>query len=71
MVLILKQGCEGKPKHFCPVMCLHNGYKAFTGALTGMLMDHVQRVGVLLEEQKALWKDVWMHEAARHNVIPT
>ena len=55
-VLIPKAGCEGKPEQFRPITCLNNGYKAFTGALTGILMDHVQRVGVLPEEQKALRK---------------
>ena len=52
-VLIPKAGCEGRPEQFRPITCLNNGYKLYTGALT---MEHVDRTGVLPEEQKALRK---------------
>ena len=51
--MIPKDGCEGRPDQFQP---LNTGYKALTGALAGILMDHAQRVGALPDEQKALRK---------------
>lgn len=55
-VLIPKDGCEGRPDQFRPITCLNTGYKALTGALANILMEHVQRVGLLPEEQKVLRK---------------
>ena len=50
---IPKAGCEGRPEQFRPITCR---YKLYTGALTCILMEHVERTGVLPEEQKALRK---------------
>ena len=55
-VLIPKSDCEGKPEQFRPITCLNCMYKALTGALTHVLMDHAQATGVLPNEQKALRK---------------
>ena len=55
-VMIPKDGCEGKPEQYRPITCLNTAYKLLTGALTVILMQHVESTGILPEEQKALRK---------------
>lgn len=55
-VMIEKEGCTGKPEEYRPITCLNIAYKLLTGALTAVLMEHVERRNLLPEEQKALRK---------------
>ena len=55
-VLVPKEGCTGQLDQFRPITCLNTTYKLLTGTVTAILYEHVEKQGLLLEEQKALRK---------------
>ena len=55
-VLVPKEGCTGQPDQFRPITCLNTSYKLLTGTVTAILYEHVEKRGLLPEEQKALRK---------------
>jgi len=55
-VLILKDGCEGKPQQYRPITCLNVMYKLFTAIVREILFEHATEVGAIPQEQRALVK---------------
>ena len=49
-------GCVGRPDQYRPITCLNTLYKVLTGAITQILMGHVEAKGLLPGEQKAMQK---------------
>ncbi len=55
-VMVPKGECMGEPHQFRPIACLNTAYKAYTGALTMILMHHAEATNIIPMEQKALRK---------------
>ena len=53
-VLILKDGCEGKPEQYRPITCLNTAYKLLTSSLALILQEHSTEYELIPPEQKAL-----------------
>ena len=53
-ILILKDGCEGKPQQFKPITCLNIMHKLFTTIMTELRYGHATQIGAIHHEQRAL-----------------
>ena len=59
-VLILKEGCKGKPNQYRPITCLNVMNKLMTAIVADVLYHKETAVGAIPTEQRALIKGIRM-----------
>ena len=52
--IIPKEGCQGRPEQFWPIICLNTAYKPLTNVMSELLYEHVSTYSDLLIEPQAI-----------------